>query len=107
MAAAARKYKDLDSEITDYDEDEMDDEIFEVVGQENMEKMNCFKELAGCGAHRLNNALWDAINGVNFFDQANEFAVKHHGPKLANTRWHGHLRQLVFVEKHTDLLNID
>ena len=83
----------------------MDDEIFEVVGHEKTEKMNCFKEFAGCGAHRLNNALWDGMNGVKVFDQAQEFAVRHHGPKQANTRWYGY--QLIFVEKHIDLLNID
>ena len=47
----------------------------------------------------MNNLVCDGVQGINFFEQANDFATSHNGPKLANTR------QLEFIEPNNEKLN--
>ena len=58
------------------------------------EEIDPFRQFVCCGAHRLNNAIQGAIKGMPLFSQANAFCLKFGGPKLCDTRWYGHLRQL-------------
>ena len=108
MVATARKFKHLvtDGEPSD-SESEDDITVFEVEGQFSTETNEPLREFAGCGAHRLNNSIWDSVNRMKFFEQLNDFSLKHKGPKLANTRWYGHLVQLEFAQKHMGELNED
>ena len=58
-------------------EDEEDEDTFTV---KNIEKINLpdkhidfFCQFVECGAHKFNNAILGAVNGMMFFTQANTF----------------------------------
>ena len=62
----------------------------------------CF---VGCGAHRLNNTIQDAVKDVLFFRQLNSYCKEKCGPGLCTTRWYGHFRQVEFCIKNIDDFN--
>ena len=89
MIAASRKFHDENYEsITERDE-------IQNIGV-------CF---VGCGGHRLNNTIQDAVNDVLFFRQLNSYCKKKCGPGLCTTRWYGHFRQVEFCIKNIDDFN--
>ena len=59
----------------------------------------------GCGAHRLNNTIQDALNQILLYKQVNIFCKENKGPGLSLTRWYGHFRQVEYCVKHLEKFN--
>lgn len=93
--------------LHDDDDDEEEDGAFVVEEDNNPDVQSGddpLRAFVGCGAHRLNNAILDTVKDCPIFIQLNSFCVKHHGPKLSNTRWYGHHRQLQFAVRNAEKL---
>ena len=77
MVATARKFKHLVTDGGPSDSESEDDiTVFEVEGQFSTKTNEPLREFAGCGAHRLNNSIWDSVDGMKFFKQLNDFSLK-------------------------------
>ena len=77
MVATARKFKHLVTGGGPSDSESEDDiTVFEVEGQFSTKTNEPLREFAGCGAHRLNNSIWDSVDGMKFFKQLNDFSLK-------------------------------
>ena len=61
-------------------------------------------QFVGCGAHKLNNAIQGAINGMLIFSQTNSSCLKFGGPKLADTRCCGRLRNMELILTGSELM---
>ena len=79
MIKSARDFRRLtDMEINE-EADDSDEDTFSAAPNEEIDP---FRQFVGCGAHRLNNAIQAAINGMPLFSQANAFCLKFGGPKV-------------------------
>ena len=64
-----------------------------VESQEEIGTVDPLWVFEGRGANRMNISVSDAVKLIRFSERANDSAISHIGPELANTRWYGNLRQ--------------